>query len=67
MSGILTEKLRQLGNLPLLTALRLLDRLHMTVDELPQVPGGHRQYTRKLEKIRRRMRKASQRGQHYHG
>ena len=58
MSGILTEKLKQFGNLPLLTALRLLDRLHMTVDE--QVPGGHRQYTRKLEKIRRRMRKASQ-------
>ena len=62
MSGILTEKLRQFGNLPLLVGLHLLDRLH-TAEE--QVPGGHRQYTRKLEKIRRRMRKASQRGQRH--
>ena len=58
--SVLIEKLRQFGNLPLLTALRLLTRLDNTDDEPgPRSYGRHE--TRAHEKILRRIRKASQR------
>jgi len=58
MTVLLPEKFRQFGHLPLITVLNLFARLHTSTDEKPQSYG--RRETRTHEKIRRRIRKASQ-------
>ena len=57
--SLIPEKFRQFGTLPLLTAMRLFKRLDVAEEAPPHVHGRH--LSRAHEKVRRQIRKASQR------